>query len=162
MPIDPNRPLLQLPSGASRRRTARGNRPHFPAAYPLARQASRIGPKLQRLRDALNRGDIVGLRNDPTALAPESLIVFELKEPLVTFADAVASVPGLEFVGEDDEQIRDDDGNEAPGHYYAVFSDQAALEQMLYLWDKWVRTNRLADEFKSWERVFACLHDLRR
>lgn len=100
MAIDPNRPLLQLPSGASRKRTVKGNRPHFPAQYPISRQSARLGPKLQRLRDALNSpgGEAIALRDDPTALAPECLLVFELKEPLVTFAAAVAAIPGLEFV----------------------------------------------------------------
>jgi hypothetical protein len=164
MPIDLNRPLLQLPSGVSRRRTVKGNRPHFPTGYPVSRQESRIGPKLQRLRTALDApaGEAVALRNDPTALAPECLLVFELREPLITFASAVAAIQGLEFIGEDDEQIQDDDGNDIPGHYYAVFSDQRALRQMLSLWDRWVRRQQLPKEFKPWERLFACLHDLRR
>lgn len=119
---------------------------------------------MQRLRDALNGppADVVALRNDPTALAPESLLVFELKEPIVTFAAAVAAIPGLEFIGENDEQIQDDDGEAVPGHYYAVFGDQSALQQMLSLWDRWSRQQPLPNEFKDWERVFACLHDLRR
>ena len=101
-------------------------------------------------------------------MAPESLIVFELKEPLVTFIEAIRAIPGLEFIGEgkDDEEFAagdeagsDDDG---PGHYYAVFSNQAALNQMLSLWDRWVRGQSLPDQYKEWDRVFACLQDLRR
>lgn len=102
------------------------------------------------------------MRDDPTALAPECLLVFELKEPLVTFAAAVAAIPGLEFIGENDEQIQDDDGESVPGHYYAVFSDQKALQQMLSLWDRWAKEQKLPEDFKMWERLFACLHDLRR
>lgn len=119
---------------------------------------------MEHLRAALNNtaGEAIALRDDPTALAPECLIVFELKGPLVTFANAVAAIPGLEFIGEDDEQIQDDDGSEVPGHYYAVFSDQRALLQMLSLWDRWLRKEELPKEFKAWERLFACLHDLRR
>lgn len=95
-------------------------------------------------------------------MAPESLLVFELRAPLVTFARAVAAIPGLEFIAEDDEQIQDDEGNEATGHYYAVFSDQRALQQMLSLWDTWLREEALPREFEPWERLFGCLHDLRR
>jgi hypothetical protein len=111
----------------------------------------------------LNRSDAtpLELRSDPSALAPESLIVFELKTPLVTFAAAVSAIPGLEFVGEDDEQIEDEDGSEIPGHYYAVFTNQVALKRLLSLWDRW-RANKPLDEYKAWQKVFACLHDLRR
>lgn len=94
---------------------------------------------------------------------PEQLLVFELKLPLVTFAQAVRAVPGLEFVGEDDESLVDDDGSASIGHYYAVFGDRAAMQETLRLWDLWERGRALpAGEIKSWERVFACLHDLRK
>lgn len=114
------------------------------------------------MRTALeaSREEAIKLREDPSALAPECLLVFELKSPLPTFAAAVATISGLEFVAEEDEELTQDD--EGARRYYAVFGDQAALNQMLSLWDTWTKGRPLNDDFKDWERVFACLDDLRR
>lgn len=47
------------------------------------------------------------LREDPTALAPETLLVFELSGPLITFARAV-EVIGLRFVARNPAVLRNE------------------------------------------------------
>lgn len=83
MPNDPTRPLLRLNQEAPiRRAKGKPRRLPLPPSYPIERQRNEIGPKLDALARALARGDDpLTLRNDPDALAPECLIVFEIKGP---------------------------------------------------------------------------------
>ena len=105
---------------------------------------------------------IIELQNDPSALAPDTLVVFELQSSLVTFAEAVAAIPGLTLVSEEDGDIADDEGEVLDGHYYAVFSDEQALLELLRLWRRWSNGEVLPAAQKAWVKVFACLIDLRR
>ncbi|WP_316232896.1 S8 family peptidase [Bradyrhizobium sp. SZCCHNPS2010] len=164
MPIDRTKPLLKLEQVRERRRTAPGRRPRFPAEFDIQRQQRIIGPKFDRLRRAFAAGReaVVELQNDATALAPETMIVFELRSSLVIFAEAVRAIPGLELVADDDGEIGDHEGGLQPGHFYAVFTDERALEQLLSLWRRWSAGEQLHGEFSPWEKVFACLSDLRR
>jgi len=50
----------------------------------------------------------IELRADPSALAPERLLVFEVKGAIGQFAAAIRRVPGLELIDEE-ELIGDDD-----------------------------------------------------
>jgi hypothetical protein len=111
----------------------------------------------------LDRGqELAQLRLDPTALAPECLLVFELRKSHVAFARAIAAVPGLEIYAEDVADILSDDGEELEGHFYLVLPDQAALEQLLRLWELWSNDQELGLDYNVWASVFECLHDLRR
>lgn len=95
-------------------------------------------------------------------MAPESLLVFELQKSHVAFARAIASIPGLEIYAEDVAEILNDDGDELSGHFYLVLPDQAALEQLLRLWELWSNDEDLGPDHAVWASVFECLHDLRR
>jgi hypothetical protein len=97
------------------------------------------------------------LRADPTALAPERLLVFEVKGDVANFARAVNRVPGLELIDEE-ELPRDEDT--APFAYLLV-PDLEALRQLLSLWGTWRNTGELAEGYAPWRDVFACLRDLR-
>ena len=57
------------------------------------------------------------MRADPAALAPERLLVFEVRGSVSNFAAAVQRVPGLELV--DEEEIGSDD-DKAPVAYLMV------------------------------------------
>src|SRR3990172_4792113 len=94
------RPLLILPNAepiGPPRFPGGGAKPIVP---PRGTQANRIAPSLTRLREALNRGPerVLELRDDPTALAPDRVIVFEIAGTVADFAQAVARVPGLELM----------------------------------------------------------------
>jgi hypothetical protein len=119
MPSDPTKPLLHLqpkPNGA--RRLGRPN-PSRPEAFLHGDQKQKFGPKFQRLADILSR-DPAGLEltRDPTALAPESLLVFEVRGSVQNFTTAIGRVRGLEFI--DEEEIVGDDADKSPVTYLLV------------------------------------------
>lgn len=97
------------------------------------------------------------MRTDPTALAPERLLVFEVKGDVANFARAVNRVPGLELI--DEEELPSDE-DKAPFAYLLV-PDLTALRQILSLWGTWISVGELADGYAPWRDVFACLRDLR-
>jgi hypothetical protein len=129
-----------------------------PEAYPAARQAESIGPKFTRLAEVLARGGgALELRADATALAPERLLVFEVRGAIGTFADAVRRVPGLELV--DEEEMQSDEQDKQPVAYLMV-PDFAALRNIESLWRRW-RAGQLVWGETAWSNVFERLRDLR-
>ena len=97
------------------------------------------------------------LRADPAALAPERLLVFEVRGSIATFAKAIAKVPGLELI--DEEELPSDEDT-APVAYLLV-PDTRALRQIESLWRTWASGRDLPDGHTPWRDVFACLRDLR-
>src|ERR1700683_5575823 len=97
----PTRPLLRLPSPNSvelPKGSGRGPLIRYPSR---GRQTQKFGPIFSRLQAALSRKDSpVQLRDDPTNLAPERVIVFEIAGTIKDFLKAVARIPGLEFMAE--------------------------------------------------------------
>jgi len=94
------------------------------------------------------------LRADPTALAPERLLVFEVKGLVASFAAAVRNIPGLELV---DEEELITEGDDSPVAYLMV-PDIEALRNIESLWRRWRRGEQVA---AGWRDVFALLRDLR-
>ncbi|MBD9624751.1 S8 family peptidase [Ensifer sp. ENS06] len=99
----------------------------------------------------------LALRADPAALAPERLLVFEVKGSVAAFARAIANVRGLELI--DEEELPNDE-DKAPVAYLLV-PDLRALQQIESLWRTWVGGRALPQGFTPWRDVFACLRDLR-
>ncbi|RWI17372.1 MAG: S8 family peptidase [Mesorhizobium sp.] len=99
----------------------------------------------------------LSLRADPSALAPERLLVFEVKGDVANFARAVSRVPGLELI--DEEELPSDE-DKAPFAYLLV-PDLVALRQILSLWQTWLSVGELPDGYAPWRDVFGCLRDLR-
>jgi hypothetical protein len=164
MASDPSRPLLRLREARALTRTVRGRNARFPTDFDRSRQQRVIAPKFERLERAiaLGRDAVIELQDDPSALAPDTLVVFEIQSSLVTFADAVNAIPGLELITEDDGDISDEDGEVLDGHYYAVFTDERALRELLALWHRWSNGEALPASQRAWAKIFACLCDLRR
>ncbi|WP_231729103.1 MULTISPECIES: S8 family peptidase [unclassified Sphingopyxis] len=159
MPSDPTKPLLRLQPQADRPRAIGQPRPvPQPDAFSGARQTARIGPKFQRLSDILARGgSALELRADATALAPERLLVFEVRGAIGPFANAVRSIAGLELI--DEEEMQGDDDDKAPVAYLMV-PDLAALRNIESLWRRW-QAGRLERGETPWANVFERLRDLR-
>lgn len=96
------------------------------------------------------------LRSDPSSLAPERLLVFEVRGAISAFAAAVSRVTGLEIV--DEEELPSDD-DDSPVMYLLV-SDARALGNLLGLWRRY-EAGRTPYGEAVWRDVFDRLRDLR-
>jgi hypothetical protein len=97
------------------------------------------------------------LRADPEALAPERLLVFELRGSIANFAAAVRNIPGLELI--DEEELSADNADRLPVAYLMV-PDTRALRELESLWRRWLAGHLQRGE-TPWRDVFALLRDLR-
>ncbi len=159
MPSDPTKPLLRLVPGPERQRP-KGQAAYVPtpARFDAARQRATFGPKFGQLAEVLNRdGDPLELRADPAALAPERLLVFEVRGAIAPFANAIRKIPGLELI--DEEELAEDEHDEGPVAYL-LMPNVAALQQLESLWRRW-QNNQLIQGETPWRDVFALLRDLR-
>lgn len=158
MPSDPEKPLLRLtPQDQGDRPTGKQRSIPRPEPFPRDRQTAAFAPKFNRLAEVLAR-DPTGLqlRADPTALAPERLLVFEVRGSIASFAAVVRRVPGLELV--DEEELAADE-DRAPVAYLMV-PDIQALRNIELLWRRWQR-GQLAQGETPWRDIFSLLRDLR-
>jgi len=159
MPSDPTKPQLRLIPQADRpRQTGRAAYVPLPDAFPRDRQTNTFGPKFDRLAQVLARGaDALELRADPAGLAPERLLVFEVRSSINAFGNAVRRIGGLELV--DEEELQEDEADARPCAYLLV-PDMAALRNIESLWRRW-QNGRLARSETPWGEVFSLLRDLR-
>ncbi len=158
MASDPNKPLLRLMTQEPQDRLIGQPRPiPRPEAFSQARQVANFSPKFNRLAAVLQR-DPAGLelRADPAALAPERLLVFEVKGAIGQFGAAIRRVPGLELI--DEEELAGDE-DKAP-MAYLLLPDMQALRELESLWRRWQRNELVVGE-TPWRDVFALLRDLR-
>ncbi|WP_128931892.1 S8 family peptidase [Bradyrhizobium zhanjiangense] len=157
---DPTKPLLRLePSKQTPRPTGRQRNIPRPTKFSPAAQNATFGPRFRRLDEALRRDPSgLTLRADQSALAPERLLVFEVRGAVGTFANAIKKVPGLELI--DEEELEGDDQDTAPEAYLLV-PDAAALQNILTLWKRWTAGQELASGFTPWRDVFATLREIR-
>ena len=175
-----NFPLLRLGEARAVSRPAGTGRPPPPPRLPSrSRQGERLGPRFQRLADALAEGrDPLALRDDPAGLAPERVLVFEVAGSVSGFNRAVAKVPGLEYLAEQDTQFLPDDdfwvvdtrvGREGQrredkpvgGCVYMAMPDLQALKGLLGLWRIFRADGEFKHGFTPWRHLFTQLRDLR-
>ncbi len=97
------------------------------------------------------------LRADPESLAPERLMVFELKSDISSFAKAVQKVIGLDLVDEDEIDV--DEGQSA--HLYLMVPDLTALTSIESMWRRWLRGQPMERGFTPWRDIFSHLNDIR-
>lgn len=159
MPSDPTKPLLRLtPQADQPRQPGRPAFPQSPDAFPRQRQTATFGPVFNRLAQVLARGDdAMALRADPAGLAPERLLVFEVRGSISAFATAVQNVAGLELL--DEEELEGDDWDTQP-YAYLLVPDMAALRNLESLWRRW-QAGQLRRGETPWAAVFDLLRDLR-
>jgi hypothetical protein len=175
----PARPLLRLPT-PSPVALPKGGRGGGLIRYPSrGRQTQQFGPEFARLRAALSREDgAVQLRDDPTSLAPERVIVFEIAGTIANFLKAVSKIKGLEFMAEyeadfaadeyfvvqekgKDKVIRERPDKTVPGRLYLAMPDMQALADLLSMWDRWERGEALGRGFAPFAHLFGQLRALR-
>src|SRR5262249_46244649 len=152
-------------------------KPHLP---PKDTQVARFGPGFARLREVLNSRATtpMELRRDPTTLAPDRVIVFEIAGSVDDFTRAVSRVPGFDFMAEYDTEKPPDDrfaekdarkgregqvrrDKQVAGRFYLAMLDVAALRQLVSLWEHWQRGEPLGRGFAPFRHIFAQLRDLR-
>ncbi len=168
-------PLLPLPEprAVAVPKTAGGGfgkKARFPAREA---QVERFAPMFERLARVLD-GDPLELRDDPAGLSPDRVIVFELAESVADFARAVARVPGLEFLGEQefefaaDERFSALDGSGLPrpgksvtGRIYLAVPDIEALRELCSLWQRWRDGEPMHHGFAQFQNLFEQLRDVR-
>ena len=153
-----------------------GSKINFPSR---ARQTGKFGPIFGRLQAVLGRAQgAVELRDDPSSLAPERVIVFEIAGAVTDFLKAISRVPGLEFMAERDVDFEADDdfvlmqtkkGQEprerrdkaVPGRLYLALPDVEALRQLVALWERWRKGHAMERGFAPFAHLFGQLRDLR-
>lgn len=147
-----------IPQAEAARPLGRQQNVPKPDGFPQGRQTDHFSPKFNRLNEVLNR-DPAGLelRADPAVLAPERLLVFEVRGSIGNFATAIRNVPGLELI--DEEELAADGEDKAPVAYLMV-PDMRALRDLEALWRRWLRGELVRGE-TPWRDVFSLLRDLR-
>jgi hypothetical protein len=139
-------------------------RPHHP---DRARQAERLTPQFARLEAAF-AGRRAKLSATAAGLVPEDVIVLETAGPVDRFFGAVKRIHGMEWLGEYElEDIPPDDDFFAVnkrgeprldktlrGRLFMVFSDQAALKDMLSLRSRWESGEKLPWGAGAWGELF--------
>jgi len=175
----PELPLLRLPN-PNPIELPKGPRPVSSLRFPpKGRQTGRFGPVFDRLQTILSRANgLMELRDDPSSLAPERVIVFEIAGTVADFLKALSKIDGLEFMAEYDTDFAADEdfavldhrkdrkgqdrsGKAVPGRFYLAMPDLQALNQLLSLWEHWKNGEPLGRGFAPFGHLFAQLHDLR-
>lgn len=117
------------------------------------RQGARLDPRFESLsRVASNPTEILTLRNDPSSIAPERAIVFEVEGSLKDFYQQAHAI-GLEYLGDfedefassDDFYDKDDDEKDLNGRIYLAMPDVQSLRELLSLWNRYKQNIRMPD-----------------
>ncbi len=166
-----DRPLLKLPNpspGQPRRGRGFPSESVKPSTPSL--QGERLGPKFERLSQVLpNPENLATLRGDPASIAPERALVFELASGFVDFQRAIRGVPGLEFLGEDHDEVPPDENfsisekpeKKIPRRIYFTMPDARALREIVSLWNRYLAGKDLERGKGEWKKVFNHLADIR-
>lgn len=165
----PELPLLRLPAAepANPKSPPRGG---SSVARPnRARQGARLDPRFERLQNvAANPAQIMALREDPASIAPERAIVFEVEGSLDDFY-AQAKAIGLDYLGdfEDDLPPSEDffdkkkPGKTLSARVYLAMPDTQALQELLSLWNRFKKNERMPTGKGAWRNLFEQLVDVR-
>ena len=142
-----------------------------------ARQQQRLGDRFDRLAELMGQGRIGELIQDPSSLAPERALVFEVAGgSLADFARQAQQI-GLEYLLEEEdripstedfkvvershgqERIRDD--KPVPIHFYLAMPDETALQQLVTLWRTFQRGESFPHGYAPWRDLFERLLTVR-
>jgi hypothetical protein len=165
----PERPLLNLPAPTildPPRRFGGG----APVTRPSRdRQRERIDPRFQRLAAVAGTpAELMALRDDPSSIAPERAIVFEVEGSLKDFYEQARAI-GLEYLGDFEEEfdqsddffIEDEPDEKLAGRIYLAMPDVQALRELLSLWEIYKKKQRMPKGRGEWRELFSRLIDVR-
>jgi hypothetical protein len=110
----------------------------------------------------------MALRDDPASIAPERAIVFEVEGSLKDFYDQARSI-GLEYLGDFEEEFEPSDdffveekpGQKLAGRIYLAMPDVQALRELLGLWERYKKNQRMPKGRSEWRVLFSQLIDVR-
>ena len=140
------------------------------------RQGNRIAPQLTQLQSAFE-SRLVEIQAAADGIDPSQVIVIETVGTVQTFATAVKNLDGLNWLGEFeiDELVPDDDfywtnsdgertAKDLRGRLFLVFSNQAAMNQMLSLWQRYQMDENIVwpTGLTSLRDIFNSLYSIRR
>jgi hypothetical protein len=157
-------PFLPLPSAETAERGPAWGRAPKISGWEHAKQSERVGLQLQRLQDALENQRLE-LRGELAGIEPELALVIETIGSVQNFQKAVGKIPGLEWLAEEpiEEMAPGEDFFETDkeekllgGTLYLVMSDRRAVEQLLSLWGRYRRDEKvkLEKNLNPWREAF--------
>jgi hypothetical protein len=140
------RPLLTFPRPGPTPRNKLIGFPSKPPHMPtLERQIERTQPMLTALQRVVD-AQRAKLTENPIGSEAESILVLETIGTVEEFQKAVKYIPGLEWLGDQDEaDITPDDDfydesdkdSHLTGRLYLIIADHQGLSQLLNLWRAW-------------------------
>jgi hypothetical protein len=165
------RPLLIFPLAVAVPRQKKHGGPsdvHYPTA---ARQRARLVPEFRRLQQTFEAYRAL-LLAAPIGIEPERVLVLETVGSVESFITAVKHTPGMEWLGEwDEENIPEDEDFFADerqdgtlsGRLYLVMSDQRAMDELVSLWTRYIRNQRVKLDrgLAKWRALFRQLRTVR-
>ena len=172
-------PLLPLPPAEPGEPPRLPGFPQGRAALSPRRQRERLGPGFKRLQTVLASDEEgLSLRADPSSIAPERAIVFEVAGSISDFHQLVTRTRGLEFLADEETTFEPDDdffevdtrrGRKGQpredrlvsGRLYLAMPDVRALRELLQLWDRWQSERALPHGHTRWRDIFANLRNVR-
>lgn len=166
-----NFPLLLFPVPALAERSklgGGGGSVHIP---DITRQRARIAPQLTVLQQAFNAKRLKLQQSAPME-NPELILVIEVAGTIDDFSNAVAKIPGLEWLVEwaEDEIAPDEDffiagkeGKPFSGRLFLLASNQEALTQLLALWTRYQKdtTEKFDSGLNKFRNLFGQLRTIR-
>lgn len=175
-PVGDRRPLLAFPPPATGRIPAGDPPRRRPLRAPSPRrQATRLTPQFDALRDALD-SERAQLAETTSAADPELVAVFDLAGTVDGFLRAAAGVEGLEFLADlqedrvdpDDDFFYEAEGEVAedtvPQSLYMVMTNAQAVNELVRLFGLWQAdpSIRFAAGLNPLKQVFGLLRGIRR
>lgn len=150
-------------------------KPFPPPARPAQdKQVGKFSPKFERLGEILSRPNAsLELRDDPTGIAPDRALVFEVVSSMTDFAQLAKSA-GLEFLGSFDEEYEPDEDfyytdkktgermdKALSGVVYLAMPDLRAMRELHSLWKRYKEGRHFERGQGQWRGVFESLKEIR-
>jgi len=165
------RPILLFPSPIVTERTKLHSRPRPLHKPSHDRQSERLSPQFTQLQEVFAERR-VEIQQTTAGIDPEMVLVIETIGNIENFANAVKQIPGLEWMGEleEDNVIPDSDfyditspEKKINGRLYLVMTNQQALTQMLSLWNRYKENSSMTFNrgLTRFRYLFQYLKDIR-
>jgi len=164
--------IVRAPAG---RDSARGRGGSKKTGKPSrARQGERLDQRLTELQRLLDSDRATPVSGGLVAADPELVVVFEVIEESIDLAEAFGRA-GLDLMLDVEDSISDEalgsdfartkapqPGSDPVKRYlHAAMANPAAVRQLIGLWNRWKRGERMSKGFGPYSQLFARLHNVR-